>query len=94
MFTTNEFVKAMPHRLTINQVEEAHHVFNSFFESQSLTDIREDLRQWYEAAISSNYPRYETGVGRSELFMLYNQLELLIEAAYVVDKNQEEHHKS
>lgn len=88
MFTTNESVRDLPLRLAVGQVEEAMHVINAFFEGRVISSIREDLRLWYEAVIASNHPSNDSGEERASLFFLYNQLELLIEAAYVIDKNQ------
>jgi hypothetical protein len=86
---TNESIKDQPIRLTVGQLEEANHVINAFFEGRNPSSIREELRQWYEAVIASNHPGNESGEERVGLFFLYNQLELLIEAAFVLDKNQE-----
>lgn len=81
---------------TFEQIEQANQAVEDFFDSQSLPAIRDDLRRWYEAAISSNYPPYESGEERSNLFNLYHQLEVFIEAAYILNtaKNTEEENDS
>lgn len=77
-------------RLEVDKVDEARHIIDTIFESKSLGEIRDELRQWYEAAISSNYPGYESGEERANLFYLYHSVEILVEAAYVLN-NQQKH---
>jgi hypothetical protein len=89
MFTTKKALQDQPIRLQPDQIKEAKHAISAFFESRTLDSIREELNQWYEAAISSNRPGYDCGSNRNDLYYLYKQLELLILAAYIVDKNQE-----
>lgn len=89
MFTTNKVLPNQPSLLQADQIEEAKNVINAFFKSRSLGSIREKLNKWYEAAISSNHPGYASDSTRNDLHYLYKQLELLILAVYIVDKNQE-----
>ena len=89
MFTPYQPIKDTPLRLSLDQVEEANHVISSFFEGKSLGNLRDELRTWYEAAIVSEHPSCEMPQDRGNLFNLYYQLELLIEAAFVVNKNAE-----
>jgi hypothetical protein len=73
-----------PIRLTREQQKHPLQVFAEFFDASSLGNLREDLRRWYEAAVSSDCEVYTSGVDRSNLFFLYNQIEVLIEAAFVL----------
>ena len=73
---------------TFEQIELANQAIENFFDSQSLPALRDGLRTWYEAAISSNYPPYECGEERSNLFHLYHQLEVFIEATYILNSSK------
>ena len=73
-----------PIRLTREQQKHPLQVFAEFFDASSLGNLREDLRRWYEAAVSSDCEVYASGVDCSNLFFLYNQIEVLIEAAFVL----------
>jgi hypothetical protein len=79
------FTDTQPTQFSFEQIAQANQAIENFFDSQSLPAIRDDLRRWYEAAISSNYPPYESGEERSNLFSLYHQLEVFIEAAYILN---------
>jgi hypothetical protein len=79
------FTDTQPTQFSFEQIAQANQAIENFFDSQSLPAIRDDLRRWYEAAISSNYPPYESGEERSHLFNLYHQLEVFIEAAYILN---------
>jgi len=76
-----------PIRLTREQQKNPLQVFAEFFDASSLGNLREDLRRWYEAAVSSDCEVYTSGVDRSNLFFLYNQIEILIEASFVLHQN-------
>jgi hypothetical protein len=79
------FTETQRTQFSFEQIEQANQAIENFFDSQSLPSLRDGLRTWYEAAISSNYPPYESGEERSNLFNLYHQLEVFIEAAYILN---------
>ncbi|WP_315818789.1 hypothetical protein [Paraflavitalea speifideaquila] len=61
-------------------------VFDEFFDSFHLCDVRKELWDLLCSALSNNISWHETGSARSNLVFLYEQLEKLTEAAYVTHR--------
>lgn len=88
MNTLIKYFADQPTQFSFEQIAQANEAVNNFFEEQNLPTLRDALRTWYEAAISSNYPPYESPEERSNLFHLYHQLEVFIEAAYILHSSK------
>lgn len=75
-------------RLTKEQQQEPTAVLTYFFECYHLKDLRELLWDWLLTALGSDNGTYAKGRERSNLIFLYEKLELLAEAAYLMHQNQ------
>lgn len=78
---TKYFSNEQPQQFSFEQMELANKTIENYFENNPLPGIRDDLQNWYKAAILSNYPPYQSGEERSNL---YTQLEQFMEAAYIL----------
>ncbi|WP_315818746.1 hypothetical protein [Paraflavitalea speifideaquila] len=81
-------------RLTKEQVQEPTAVLNYFFECYHLKDLRELLWDWLLTALGSDNGTYAKGRERSNLIFLYEKLESLAEAAYLLQQPPSKKHKS
>lgn len=71
-------------RLTPEQKQQPHLVFADFFDTFHLPDIRKELWEWlYSALCNPNY-YHEPSQTPGNLLFLYEQLEKLTEAAFVL----------
>lgn len=75
-------------RLSKEQQQEPGAVFTCFFECYHLKDLRELLWDWLLTALGTDNSTYSKGRERSNLIFLYEQLELLTEAAYLIHQRQ------
>lgn len=75
--------------LSKEQKREPKEVLADFFQSYHLKELREMFRDWFDAAISSDHSVYEKGLQRSNLHHLYQQLEQLTEASYIIHCNHQ-----
>jgi hypothetical protein len=75
--------------LTKDQKRQPKEVLADFFQSYHLRELRVMVRDWFDAAISSDYSVYEKGLERSNLHHLYQQIEQLIEASYIIHCNHQ-----
>ena len=75
-------------RLTKEQQQEPGAVLTYFFECYHLKDLRELLWDWLLTALSSDNTTYAKGRERSNLIFLYEKLESLVEAAYLMHQHQ------
>lgn len=75
-------------RLTREQQQEPGAVLTYFFECYHLKDLRELLWDWLLTALSSDNVTYAKGRERSNLIFLYEKLESLVEAAYLMHQYQ------
>lgn len=73
-----------PIRLTKQQQEDPMLVFDSFFDNYHLKDVREVLWNWLTAGLSSDNGVYQNGRSRSDLIFLYENVESLAEAAFLL----------
>lgn len=94
MNTLIKYFSDQPTRFSFEQIALANAAINNFFEDQNLPMLREELRKCYEAAISSNYPPYESPEERTNLFHLYHQLEIFLEAAYILNTSKNPENES
>lgn len=75
-------------RLTKEEQQEPGAVLTGFFECYHLKDIRELLWEWLLTALGTDNGTYAKGRQRSNLIFLYEQLESLTEAAYLMHQSQ------
>jgi hypothetical protein len=81
-------------RLTKEQAQEPATVLNYFFECYHLKDLRELLWDWLLTALSSDNGTYAKGRERSNLIFLFENLESLAEAAYLLQKQPGKKYKA
>jgi len=71
-------------RLTGQQQREPVAVLRYFFECYHLQELHEDLWDWLVAALSSDSGNYQNGIQRSNLIFLYENIESLAEASFLL----------
>ncbi|OQP50695.1 hypothetical protein A4H97_02315 [Niastella yeongjuensis] len=77
-----------PLRLTDEERNNPFLVFQDFFESFHLNDVREQLWNWLIEVVSSPNSISSEPLERSNHFYLYEKIEAVIEACYII-RNQE-----
>ena len=78
----------IPIRLSKEERQDLYGVLDDFYSCFHLQDVREVLWDWLVAALSTDCGAYNTGYSRSNLVFVYEKLELLIEAAYILHRNR------
>lgn len=78
-----------PIRLTEKQLHEPERILKEFFSWYHLDDFRELLWEWMQVAMTAENSVYETSKERSNLMFFYRNIELLVEAAYVLRQEQD-----
>jgi len=73
--------------LLIENVEPLN-VIDRFFADFSLSELRDILWTWFEAAITSDSAQYSDPEDRATLLYRYRRIEELIEAAFIVSNHQ------
>ena len=79
-----------PLRLSEEQKEVPLLVFKDFFESYHLQDVREILWAWTRAVISSPTSISNDPLERDNHISFYENVEALIEATFVIERNNQE----
>ena len=77
-----------PIRLTEEQMKEPMTVIQEFFRNFHLIDVRQNLWNWFETALTTEDGLFDGGLERSRLIHFYTQLEELAEAAYLIDQRE------
>lgn len=72
-----------PFKLTLGEIKNPIEVLEEFCETYTLPDIREDLQTWLWYALDNE------DIKGGHFFQLYQDIEKLIEAAYVILKSKE-----
>lgn len=73
-----------PYLLTEEQLQNPLIFFHSFFDSMHLVQAREFLNELKSAALTSTKVEFSTPMQRDDVIYLCEQVEKLVEAAYVV----------
>lgn len=73
-------------RLTLEEISDPECVIIEFFSNYHLKDLREVLWDWLCSALSSGGGWFQTGLERSNLIFLYENLEKLAEASYILHR--------
>lgn len=81
------------HRLNAEEIHDPYAVLGQFFSTYHLKDLREVLWEWLSSALGNN-GSYETRLDRSNLLFLYESLEKMAEAAYVIHRRSSRKTKS
>ena len=80
--------KAMPQnqpmKLTKEQQKNPLLVFDAFFDNYYLEDVREVLWEWLTAGLTNDNGIFQNSRERSNLIFLYQHVESLAEAAYLI----------
>ena len=77
-------------RLSEEEQKAPQDVLKVFFDCYHLKDLHEVLWDWLLAALSTDSGIYDRGRERSNLIFLYQKLETLVEAAYLLNFKQPE----
>jgi hypothetical protein len=85
-------LKDQPLRLTEKEMQNPYGALEDFFSCFQLQYTREMLWNWLVVAMSSEADIYSSGESRSNLVYFYEKLELLIEAAYEINKRRKENY--
>jgi hypothetical protein len=72
-------------RLSEEEQKAPQDVLKVFFDCYHLKDLHEVLWDWLLAALSTDSGIYDRGRERSNLIFLYQKLETLVEAAYLLN---------
>ncbi len=75
-----------PIRLTEEEKKDPLQVINFFFGAHHLHEIRQILWNLFETSITTDNHMYDESRERDKLLCFYQQLETMLEAAYVVDQ--------
>lgn len=75
-------------RLSEEQQQQPIKVLDSFFDCYSLRGLRPVLWDWLSVAMSAKNSVYDEGHNRSNLIYLYEQIEALFEASYLIHTAQ------
>jgi hypothetical protein len=79
------------HNLTPNQIENPCLVFYELFDYASLPQIREHLWQWLKLTVTGGYTKkYFDYRERESILTLYEHLEKLIEASWIIYSDRKE----
>ncbi len=90
--TTRPQLRHQPLRLTEEDKQHLPAIFEDFFTSYHLQEVREILWNWLVTALSTDKSTYAEGQDRSNLICFYEKLETIIEALYV--EKYEKRHKA
>jgi hypothetical protein len=80
-----------PLRLTSKEMRKPHIVIEDFFDCYHLQDVRDILWRWLEAVISSPQNISSEPLERSNHIYFYENVERIIEAAYVMKRKMLKH---
>lgn len=75
-------------RLNKEQQQNPAAILEEFFSNYHLPDIRECLWDWLAAALTSESGTYQTGRARGSLLFLYENIEALAEAAFILHQRR------
>lgn len=81
-------VRNQPMRLTKQEQEDPLSVLDTFFDTYHLNEVREVLWEWVTAGLTNDQGAYTTARSRSNLLFLYEHVESLTEAAYLILQNR------
>ena len=73
-------------------IKDAQLSFSHFFDCYHLPEVKEELWEWFSAAITRENSIYDDGVKRNNLVTLYENLELLIDAAWKIHSSKQDSH--
>lgn len=73
-----------PKQLTEYVKDAPLYVISEVFKSESLPSLLEQLRDWLHVALSADYHIYEDGEQRRQLLAFHEQLQLLVEALFII----------
>lgn len=89
VFKQNSAFFGEPYLLTPEQQKNPVSVFNSFFDSMALEEARQCIKELKEAALTSDLQTFSTPRDREDVMYVCWQLEMLIEAAFLVKRNSD-----
>lgn len=75
------------HSLTEKERKNPYQVIDELFDFADLPDARELLWDWLKTTVTGNYHKQLTATERSLIITLYEKIEKLLEAAYLLQEN-------
>ena len=66
------------------QIDNPDLMIGHFFDCYHLPELKEELWEWFSNAIARENSIYDDGLKRSNLVTLYENIELLIDAAWLI----------
>lgn len=75
-------------KLTKEEQKDPLLVFDTFFDTYHLEDVREVLWEWLTAGLTNDNGAFKNGRERSNLIFLYEHVGSLTEAAYLILQNR------
>lgn len=78
-----------PLRLTEDERQNPRLVIETFFESYHLQEVREILWKWMVEIVSSSRSISQEGKQRNDHIYFYEQMEALVEAAFLINQRSE-----
>jgi len=83
LFLDQQEIFNKPIRLSIQERIHPIIIFNEFFTDYHLSDLRHNLWEIVQACITSDNPYFDDPAKRADLFMFYERIEGLLEAAHI-----------
>lgn len=71
-------------RLTEEEQQNPLAVIHNFYDTYHLNELRQELWDWLTAGLTNDSSSFKDGRSRSDLIFLYEQMECLTEAAFLV----------
>ncbi len=82
-----------PIRLSEKQMKDPGRILEEFFTWYHLDDIRQILWEWMQVAMVTDNDVFESGRDRNNLLFFYRNIEILVEAAYLLRKQKKQEKK-
>ena len=74
------------HALTEKEIKDPYQVIDELFDFADLPDARELLWDWLKTTVTGNYHKQLTTTERSLIITMYEKIERLIEAVYILQE--------
>lgn len=74
------------HALSEEEITDPYLVIHEIFDFADLADIRELLWDWLKTTVTGDYHKQLTATERSTILTMYEKMEKLIEAAYLLQE--------
>jgi hypothetical protein len=90
IYDQNKAFFSQPYRLTAEQMQNPVSVFENFFDTLHLHQVREELSNLIFVALTCENETYDQPMEREDLLYLRDQLEEVLEAAWLVWRREKQ----